>query len=511
MRKFATTIIALAVFVGLLIWVTTKERGRVPEKEELLAKEINAGGGLVGIEAVKFDTPSVVNAGKPLEKGQDPAKRIEHRRLALEKRGDDWFITKPFESMADPDDVKLMVEAIERLKPTVRKDADPNAKDFGLDNPTLKVTVKLKNGKVIDMTLGENTPVGAKVFAKIEGREGLYLFPSTFTTEFQKEAATLRDTKLARFDKQDVVAVTFVNKHGTIAAEKRQKGEDVDWRITKPGEYKGDEWSITTAFGKLTETEAKDFVEKPGDLRKYGLDKPRVKVAVELKDGKSVEVLVGKQTRKSVKTSEYSDTTEEKDLVYAMRTGRNEVLLVDSTLFDDLNKDLMAMRDNHVLDFKRDKVKSIQVTRREGYSFTVNRAGDDWVLASPAGPAKKTKVDDILWDLSDLEAREYMGAAVDLKAIGLAVPGTVITLEFLGGKPVKVKFGDKVKKGDETLYYCQVNDDKQVYKVPQLVINDLPGGVDDIKQSPEDLKKTDGELPDLSGTKGDTPPAPSGN
>ena len=67
MRKFAGTIAALLVFVVLLVWVMTQERGRVPDKEELLAKEVIKAGGIVGIEAIKYDLASIVNAGKDKE------------------------------------------------------------------------------------------------------------------------------------------------------------------------------------------------------------------------------------------------------------------------------------------------------------------------------------------------------------------------------------------------------------------------------------------------------------
>ncbi len=495
MRKFTGTIIALLVFVGLLIWVITQERGRVPEEGEVLAKQIHKGGEIVGIESIKYDLATVLEQRekdeaeadataeegaesdatedaasdeRPDDEGKDgkkepvdPRKRIEDRRFAMELRDDEWWFTKPFKGLVDPDTADKLVKAIERLKPDVREDEDPKQEQFGIDNPSLKVIVRLKKGREFTITLGDNTPVGAQIYGAIDGLEGLYLIPSMFKTDMEQEPEKARDKKLARFEKEDVERTTLTNAAGTIVAEKTEKGDKVQWNITSPEKYKADEWQVSSTFGKVVEVEAKEFAADPSDLKSYGLDKPRARCKVELKDGKT-----------------------EKDMVYALRLGRPEVLLVETTLFDDLNKDLMALRDKRILDFDRERVASVQVTRKDGFGFAVNRAGDEWVIQKPeTGPASKTKVDDILWDLNDLEAEEYLGTNVDLKAKGLAVPQVTITLKLTGKETLKIKIGDKVEDKGAASYYCQVEGDKQVYRVREMVMLDLPEKIEDLKPS----------------------------
>lgn len=512
MRKFATTIVAVVIFAGLLAWTLTKERGRVPDKEEVFRGEIARADDLTKIEIVKYErtlasaaeSTNKENApggaeeasndeGQPPEspvsanaeaKSAAPREVVKTTRVVLEKRDDDWYALEPFQGLVDPDTAKAMVKAIVELKPGVRKDADVTAKEFALDKPTLEVTGYLKGGRQVKITLGADTPMGAKVFAKISDKEGLFLVPASFKTDMDKKPETLRDKKLARFDRDKVVRVTFTNQKGTVVAQKQGDSKTKStWRIISPGEYKADEWAITSGINKVTDSEAKEFAPNPNDLKAYGLDRPRAQIKVELKDGKVFEVVVGNQIRKKVKVSEYSTTEEEKDLVYAMRLGRPEVLLVESTLFDDLNKDLFALRDKHILDLKRDDVLSFKVERAKGLSFSVMRTGDTWTLQTPeAAKANKNKVDDILWDLTDLQAKEYVEGQLDMKQIGLAVPSTVITLRLRGGKTVTVKFGDEVKAGSDTLYYCQTSDSQQVYKVGDLVMKDLPQKVEDIKE-----------------------------
>jgi len=528
MRKFAGTIIAFIVLAGLLVWMGTRERGRVADKEEVFRSDIRQADDLVKLEVVKYDVPANIDTdddeqadadadgleqdadetdgpddadsdegakaddaadgkdeGAQKEKA-DPNKRVEARRFAVERRDDEWYVTAPFEGLVDPDTAEAMMKTFVELKPSHRADADASAKEYGLDNPTMKVTGALSNGKQIEIVLGEDTPVGAKVYARISDKHGLYLVPSLFRTDMDKEPDKIRDKKLARFEKEDVRQVTFTNESGTILARKQTRGEDVTWTLTSGGEYEGDEWSITSAFGRIADVEAKLFADKPGDLKAYGLDKPRAQCQLQLKDGKSFEVLVGKQITRSIKTSEYGEAEEEKELVYVMRKGRPEVLLVESSLFDDLNKDLMALRDKRIMDFARDDVRTVKVTSKDGLDFTVIRAGDDWKLQKPeVADAQKSKIDNILWTLSDLEAKEYLGAGLDLKKVGLAVPQVVVTLELTKKRTIKVKLGDKVEKDGVETYYCQTSEGKQAYKVGSLLMQDLPLKIEDIKQADE--------------------------
>lgn len=502
MRKFGWTIAAFVVFVGLFAWVMTKERGRVPEKEEVLSRLITNEADVSKIEVVKYeaappttpaDNPAAENAEAGPTTGTPEAENavgagtaqpgVKTTRMSLERHGDEWWLAEPLKGLVDPETAKTMVKAIVEMKPGVGKNVKL-IKEFGLSSPTMEVTVSLKSGKKVAIKLGADTPVGSKIYATISDLPGVYYIPSSFRSDLSKDAASLRDKKLARFEKDKVTGVTFTNEKGTFVLEKQgEEKQKAVWRISQPGSYKGDEWSITSAFGKVADVEAKGFGDQPNNLSLYGLDKPRAQCKLQLKDGKTIEVLVGAQTRQKVKVSDYGDTMEDKDLVYAMRKGRPEVLLVETTLFDDLNKDLMALRDKHVLSIAAADVTSMKVERREGFGFSVLRAGEDWKMQSPqTGPADKMKVEDILGSAIDMEAIEFLAKAPDLRQVGLAAPSTAVTLRLKNGKSVTLKFGDTLQVGPETQYYCQTSDSDQVYKVGDMFLRGLPSKVDELKQ-----------------------------
>lgn len=499
MKKSVFTLAAFVVFVGLLVWVLTNERGRVAEKEEVFRGEIARAEDVSKIEVITYEVVPAPVTPSPAENAEaGPVGTVaenaiagtaagtvtRENRLIIERRGDEWYLTQPVQGLVDPETATAMVKSIVELKPGVRENIQPNAKEFGLDTPNMAVVAYLMSGKQVKITLGADTPVGSKIFATISDKKGLYLVPTAFKTDMDKKPETLRDKKLARFEREKVTKVTFTNEKGTVEAvkEKDIKGK-AQWKIVKPGSYKGDEISITSSFGKVADVEAKEYAPNPNDLKAYGLDKPRAQCRIETEDGKTVEILVGAQTQAQVKATEYADTMETKDLVYAMRKGRPEVLMVESTLFSDLDKDLMALRDKRILDLARDDVLSIKVERRQGVGFSVLRAGDEWKLQTPeVSPADKYKVEDLIGDLVDMEAREYLDKAPDQRAVGLAAPQAAITLSLRGGKTLTLKFGDEVSGVAEKLMYCQLSTGTQMYKVTDQVLRALPLKIDDIKQ-----------------------------
>ncbi|MBC7288820.1 MAG: DUF4340 domain-containing protein, partial [Armatimonadetes bacterium] len=374
--RYRYTVAAALVFVALLVWVLTQERGRVPEKGEVF----------------KLDVSQVTRLEIHPREG---------KLIALEKRGDQWWITSPFEGWADKDEVERLARTICELKPDRRPNEDPNKKEYGLDNPEVTVKLWYDGGKKIELAVGQETPVGSQRFAKIEGRKGLFLVSSYVKTDLDKKPEDLRDKKLAHFNPDDIESIDLQTSKGTFKLVARKEGDKRVWYLEAPIQTKADHWTVDTIATRPKDVQAKEFATIPKDLSGFGLDRPNAKAVYHLKNGKTVTVLVGKREKQMVK-KEYGEGEEQQEIVYVMLEGRPEILLVESSFLDDFDKDLMALRDKHVVQFERDKVRTIKVQRKTGLSFTVAKRADQWFLDAPQpGKAKQTKVDDILWDLED--------------------------------------------------------------------------------------------------------------
>ncbi len=467
-------VIAAVVFVGLLAWVLTNERGRARQEGEVFG----------------FD-PKYVSMVDITQNKTD--------KLTLERNGDEWWIKAPIAALCDKDKIDALLQNIVSLKPKSRSGVDLNSDDFGLKDPLMVLTFTGK-GTTYTLSLGKDLGIGSETYAKLTGMGGwdskLLLVPTSFKTELFKKPEDLRDKKLVRYDKEKVAGITLEQEgQPRIVATCGKIADKNEWKLTEPIQAKGDEISLSGLAGKPTESDALGFKPVPQNLADVGLDKPQVKLTVAVQDGKSYTILLGKTAQEDVSAAPPPSgpggpppvpTTGKRDIVYAMREGRPEVLLMDATLLTDLQKDLMAVRDKHIVTVKRDAVAEVSVQRAVGLTYTAQKRAGKWQVSVPkSGDAKEGKIDNLLWDIEDLQATKFVDEAPkDLKGYGLANPQTVINLKLSGvNEPLKISFGYPVDT-DKKSYYCQVTGSPQVYEVSSLILDDMPKAAEDIVESP---------------------------
>ncbi|HCU38313.1 MAG TPA: hypothetical protein DGT21_23705 [Armatimonadetes bacterium] len=167
--------------------------------------------------------------------------------------------------------------------------------------------------------------------------------------------------------------------------------------------------------------------------------------------------------------------------MYAKVSGRDEVAVIKGEDLESLKKQPIDLRDKSIVDLKKDNISYVKVQSKERLSFAIKRLPDGWHLDAPVkAVANAMKVDDLLWDLAQLEARDYVEEnPQDLKQYGLAIPDIVIDIQQLGAdKPIKIKIG--YAHGDDA-HYAQTSEGNQVYAISDTLINDLPEKLADIQ------------------------------
>jgi len=91
-------------------------------------------------------------------------------------------------------------------------------------------------------------------------------------------------------------------------------------------------------------------------------------------------------------------------------------------------------------------------------------------------------VDDLLWNLEDLQTSEFIEKPEGIKQYGLAVPQVVVTIETTDAGTTKVLFGDRT---EDSRFYCKVEDRDTVYVVSDLFVTSLPEKAEDIEAGQE--------------------------
>lgn len=473
--NWRATVAAGIIFIALLGFVWVETRQRVAEEGEVFRHR------LFGLNLYGIDTERVTKL-RIERSGEEP--------VVIEKRGENWFITEPFRGMANADEVGRMVREIAELNPrTRRENVDLTKSEFGLEEPDLVATITYDGDRTASVTLGGETPAGAERYARVSADDNLYVVSATLRTTLWKNPAELREKRLVKIEPDDVQRVTLQHGGERIVAVRTPESRTHGWTLSAPLATGADEWNVKQLINSINDLRAQDFLpEDEAEAVAEGFEKPQAIARLEFANGESITVTFGGTEMREVGTP-----VEEQEIVYARTSERDETLLVKADALDRVQKTTFNLRDKSVVSFDRNAATRIRVERTEGFSFTVGGRPDGWQVERPKSvPARQGAIDDILWNLEDLSALEFVAEEADtakLREHGLAVPQTAITVELTGrAAPIKVLIGNQTAEGD---YYAKTSESEQIVRVSEFIMTDLPESIEDLEEGRYDLPEWD--------------------
>jgi hypothetical protein len=214
--------------------------------------------------------------------------------------------------------------------------------------------------------------------------------------------------------------------------------------------------------------------ETSTDLSTYGLDNPRLRVALYLgKENAEKHVLLGKQT--------------EKNELYVQVSGLPTVYTVSDWVYRDLNKAVGDFRDKTLLAFDRDKITAVAVKHKDGGELKLVRGNNkEWRVDGNEGKPMEPTISQFLGDLHDLKGYEVLADhPSDLSQFGLDQP--LVTLTVFGENNQKIgavllapRPGDEGKKE----YIGMAEGGPTVFLVRDYLITRLNKQAQDFIQQP---------------------------
>ena len=372
-----------------------------------------------------------------------------------------WKIAHPLEVAADESTVSSILSALNtsEVKRTLEgKPSEADLKNYGLDMPEVKVLVSLRNGVALPpIFVGGKTPVGNSAYVRRGTEAGVFLIDASLRSNLEKKLNDLRDKRIIDFREEAVKQLVLKGAKSEFTLNK--KGEI--WFIDGPNSYRADQTEIKGMLSAIRNMSAQDFVEEsPPELKKYGLDKPRLKVAVFMGEQEGHrEILFGNKR-------------EEKDEVYLVSDPKGTVYTVHESVLKQLEKDLTALREKEILSVRLDQAARLQITSpKETLALAKGEKGEWRVEAPKKGKAKQGVVADYLTLLSHLRAKGFADdEAKDLKKYGLDSPSLKISVAEKDGKNLgTLLLGSKA----EIEYYAAREASPTVYTVDESTYNQL--------------------------------------
>lgn len=394
--------------------------------------------------------------------------------VVLAKEDGQWRLHKPVVDKADS--VKI-IDLVSSVGGAEKQDftAD-NVEDFaqyGLDEPAMSIkfwsdkeegTKALLIGKAVEAAEDEKPD---KVYARVEGESSVFTLKDEIVEKLSLKANDLRDTTLLALKADDVTAVEIKRPEATIALEK----DGWDWKMTQPMEVGANANAVKDFVKLLDEAEIVDWIDEPGDLATYGLDKP---TTITLKQKKGD----GEDEEKEEEPAQLLVGKKDGDECYAKLPGKSAVLKITGKIADEAAKDYFAFRSKRMLSFSKWKSQKLNIINTGGAVFAAEKTADDrWAITKPvAGKADMANVNNILWDLSSLDAEKVVAEkAADLAPYGLDKPRITATVTVKGDEEDKKDETHTVLIGSESedAHYAKVEGRDIVFTVRNTVVSHL--------------------------------------
>lgn len=385
---------------------------------------------------LSFDAPALASLVR--KKGAEELEIVQGATVG-------WDMLKPAKLKADQALLDDLSEQLSRLRAT--KVAAYGAKDlkpFGLDAPAATITLKVGLDKPVDKVLKIGKPVDDKQpdgdrYATVDGAKEITVgvLPGSLAKRLLGEPLKFRDRALARFQKVDRIEMVRGDRTVTFAEI------NGSWKMVLPVEAEAEQADIDEFINALAKLQADELeVEKPKDLKPYGLDKPAVKWV--LKNGAKEELSL---------------------LVGSKKDGRAFVKLEKGDIVGVLDPSATAKVMGEYR--KRAVWTGVDASQVESVEFKVgdafyrfNKVGTNWV--DPTKPTElidPAKVSELLDTLAGLKAGHYAAdKGADLKLYGLLPPQRTITINQRGGVTKTLQIGREEGGSSGTRLYARVDE-----------------------------------------------------
>jgi hypothetical protein len=247
------------------------------------------------------------------------------------REGETWRLVSPVRALAVKSKIDSLLDALSglRAKEFVSEDKAPvDVKKYGLEKPAYTVTLKLPaaNRDIVFSLQKE----GDKSYALTSQSNKIISFEGSLLSELDKKPDELRDKKVAEFYSWEADRISVKASAFELTAVK-EKGKDGDkWLLETPSKDPADGTKIEALIRKLEGLEAAEFIDNPGSLDRYGLEKPAAEIRIWTKDvdnkAKDIGLLVGNEDAA-------------KKQVVVKNAGLDYLFRVDSSFLEDLPKE----------------------------------------------------------------------------------------------------------------------------------------------------------------------------
>ena len=380
------------------------------------------------------------NGGQDLDLAKDPAGK--------------WQITSPKPLGADQEAVSSLLSTVSSLNSDrLIDDKAADLAPYGLAQPSLALEITTKDSKPQTLLLGDNTPAGSDVFAKLQGDPRVFTIASYTKSSLDKTANDLRDKRLLTLDFDKLSQLELVTKKQGIQFGRNKQ----EWQIVKPKPSRADNFQVEEIVRKLRDAKM-DTATGDADAKKAAaaFSSGTQVATAKLTDAAGTQEL---QIRKS------------KDDYYAKSSALSGIYKVPSDLGSGLDKNFDDFRNKKLFDFGYDDPGKVEL-HDGAKAYFLTKGGQDWWSAD-SKKLDSTSVQSLIDKIRELSASKFVDS-------GFTTP--VIELTVTSGDAKRVEKAQIAKSGDT--YIARRENDSSLYQLDSAAVTDLQKLAADLKPAP---------------------------
>jgi hypothetical protein len=434
LRSFLALVVVLGALAGYLYYDSKHEPGDQKKQEKVFADA----------KSDKIDQVAIKSASGD--------------KTTIQKQGTAWHVTQPAPVAADEAEVSGITSNLASLEVQRVVDEQPSdLKQYSLDPARIEVTFR-QDGKDRTLLLGQKTPTGTDVYARVPDKPRVFLVGSFLEATFNKSTFDLRDKTILKIDRDKVDRMEIETPDRTVKVAK----QGPDWRLTSPVDARADFGMVEGIIGRLNTTPMKSIAAaEPTDLKEYGLDKPVATVSV-TSGSAQAGLAIGKSAGEGV--------------LYAKDLSRPMVFTVESALLDELKKPADDFRVKDLFDARSFNTTRIEIVRgAQVIALEKEKGKEAWKQVTPAPkPADGAKVDALMNALTGTRAASFVDK---IAGTGLEAPELTVSLAYEDGqKHDRVAFA---RKGTDA--YARRDGDAAAAKIDSTALEGIIKAVEALK------------------------------
>lgn len=366
---------------------------------------------------------------------------------------------------------------------------------YGLGASAIHVSLTLRNGRTMTFDAGDPNPSGVSFYIRPSPGDVVYTVKKSAVDYYSLDLSEFRERRFASFDSKDVDALDATWSDGRHL--RFQRTAEHAWDLLQPERFAANDDEVRALMGRVSALKAVDFVTDaptPDALHQYGLDAPRLTVALTFSGREPLTLLVGAKA---------PGTDGNDDLSYVRTAEEPSVYTARDGLLEDYARPATAYRLMRFGRMDANRVSLVAATyapaagapadeARLAGTVTVRMASSAWMW-DDGQPVAGSTPNRVAQRAAGIEAEAWVTATPDDARYGFDPPQVSVRLQDLDGVDRRLLIGREGPAGTDhegaarTRYYARVSDHDDVYLVD--------GGVIDVVKDlmREHRRKADGD------------------